>query len=78
MKPAPDIYLAAAQKLAVSPQRCCVIEDSINGIRAAKAAGMRCVAVAQSFTVAELQDASPDCICPGVCRITLADLGLNE
>ena len=77
MKPAPDIYLATAEKLGVAPQSCCVIEDSINGIRAAKAAGMRCVAVAQSFAASELQGASPDCIRPGVNSISLADLGLK-
>ena len=78
MKPAPDIYLAAAEKLGVAPKSCCVIEDSINGIRAAKTAGMRCVAVAQSFAASELQAASPDCIRPGVSSISLADLGLPD
>ena len=39
-KPAPDIYLYAAQKLGSDPKRCLVIEDSPNGIRAAVAAGM--------------------------------------
>jgi beta-phosphoglucomutase-like phosphatase (HAD superfamily) len=76
MKPAPDIYLAAAEKLTVAPKNCCVIEDSITGIRAAKSAGMRCVAVAQSFAATELQLASPDCIRSNVSSISLADLGL--
>ena len=48
-KPAPDIFLAAARKLKVSPSECVVIEDAVNGVQAAKAAGMRCVAVAQTF-----------------------------
>ena len=77
MKPAPDIYLAAAERLGVAPQSCSVIEDSINGIRAAKAAGMRCVAVAQSFGASELQAASPDCIRPDVVSISIADLSLK-
>jgi HAD superfamily hydrolase (TIGR01509 family) len=77
MKPAPDIYLATAERLAVAPPSCSVIEDSLNGIRAAKAAGMRCVAVAQSFAAAELQAASPDCIRPDVAGISPADLGLQ-
>lgn len=51
-------------------------EDSINGIRAAKSAGMRCVAVAQSFAATELKLASPDCIRSNVSTISLADLGL--
>jgi HAD superfamily hydrolase (TIGR01509 family) len=44
-KPAPDVYLAVAGRLGVDPARCTAIEDSHNGIRAAKAAGMRCVAI---------------------------------
>jgi HAD superfamily hydrolase (TIGR01509 family) len=44
-KPAPDVYLEAARRLAVDPKRAAAIEDSHNGIRAAKAAGMRVVAV---------------------------------
>jgi HAD superfamily hydrolase (TIGR01509 family) len=39
-KPAPDVYLAAAERLGVDPARCLVVEDSINGTRAGKAAGM--------------------------------------
>lgn len=42
-KPAPDIFLKAAALAGVAPQNCCVIEDSNNGARAAKAAGMQCV-----------------------------------
>jgi HAD superfamily hydrolase (TIGR01509 family) len=44
-KPAPDVYLAAAAKLGVPPHRCVAVEDSANGLRAAKAAGMTVVAV---------------------------------
>ena len=40
-KPAPDLFLHAAANLAVAPRDCLVIEDSVNGIRAAHAAGMR-------------------------------------
>jgi beta-phosphoglucomutase family hydrolase len=43
-KPAPDVFIFAAEKLGISPKHCLVIEDSANGIRAAKNAGMRCVA----------------------------------
>ena len=39
-KPAPDLFLAAANELGVRPERCVVLEDSYNGIRAAHAAGM--------------------------------------
>lgn len=44
-KPAPDVYLEAARRLGVDPARCGAVEDSHNGIRAAKAAGMQVVAV---------------------------------
>jgi HAD superfamily hydrolase (TIGR01509 family) len=44
-KPAPDVYLEATRRLGVAPERSVAIEDSENGIRAAKAAGMRVVAI---------------------------------
>jgi HAD superfamily hydrolase (TIGR01509 family) len=44
-KPAPDVYLEAARRLGVSPTCCAAVEDSANGIRAARAAGMRVVAI---------------------------------
>ena len=44
-KPAPDVFLEAARRLAVAAERCAAIEDSANGIRAAHAAGMRVVAI---------------------------------
>jgi HAD superfamily hydrolase (TIGR01509 family) len=44
-KPAPDVYLEAARRLDVDPHLCAAVEDSHNGIRSAKAAGMRVVAI---------------------------------
>ena len=44
-KPHPGVYLTAARKLGVAPEACCAIEDSLNGVLAAKAAKMTCVAV---------------------------------
>jgi HAD superfamily hydrolase (TIGR01509 family) len=44
-KPAPDVYLEAARRLAVPPHRCAAVEDSHAGIRAAKSAGMRVLAI---------------------------------
>jgi HAD superfamily hydrolase (TIGR01509 family) len=44
-KPAPDVFLAAADRLGVAPERCAVVEDSRNGILAGRAAGMRVLAV---------------------------------
>jgi beta-phosphoglucomutase len=46
-KPAPDIYLRAAQSLGVKPEDCVVVEDAPNGVHAAKAAGMKVVWVVQ-------------------------------
>ena len=45
-KPAPDLYLMAAKRLGVTPDQCLVVEDSANGARAARAAGMPCLALA--------------------------------
>jgi HAD superfamily hydrolase (TIGR01509 family) len=71
-KPAPDIFLAAARKLGVAPEHCVVIEDAIHGLQAAKAAGMRCVALAQSFSADSLQEA--DLVRDRIADLTLADL----
>lgn len=56
-KPAPDIFLAAAKRLGLRPEACVVVEDAVHGIQAAKAAGMRCVAVAQTFPAELLREA---------------------
>jgi HAD superfamily hydrolase (TIGR01509 family) len=50
VKPAPDLFLLAARRLGAEPPRCVAFEDSPNGIRAARAAGMRCVAVPNALT----------------------------
>jgi HAD superfamily hydrolase (TIGR01509 family) len=44
-KPAPDVFVEAARRLGVGPARCLVVEDSRNGLLAAKAAGMTCAVV---------------------------------
>jgi sugar-phosphatase len=56
-KPHPDVYLRAARELGVRPERCLAIEDSINGVRSAKAAGMVCVAVPAPDNDASFDDA---------------------
>ena len=43
-KPSPDVYLEAARRLGIEPDRCAAVEDSANGIRAAHAAEMRVIA----------------------------------
>jgi beta-phosphoglucomutase family hydrolase len=45
-KPAPDVFLTAAERLGAEPARCVVFEDALVGIEAAHAGGMKCVAVA--------------------------------
>ena len=49
-KPAPDIYLLAAERLSVNPRDCLAIEDAPAGILSAKAAGMECWAVRTEYT----------------------------
>lgn len=53
-KPAPDIYVAAARELCVAAEDCLVIEDAPNGVAAAKAAGMSCLAISTSASRREL------------------------
>jgi HAD superfamily hydrolase (TIGR01509 family) len=71
-KPDPAIFLTAASRLGVAPAGCTVVEDAVNGIAAARAAGMRCVAVATSFPAERLSGA--DVVRPSIALVTLADL----
>jgi len=56
-KPAPDIFLKVAEKLQLKPCECVVIEDAANGVKAAKNAGMKCVAITTTHTEDLLQQA---------------------
>ncbi len=71
-KPEPDIFLCASQRLDLPPAQCVVVEDAVNGVQAAKAAGMRCVAVAQTFPAEQLSSA--DLVRQSVADLSLADL----
>jgi HAD superfamily hydrolase (TIGR01509 family) len=57
-KPAPDIFLRAAQLLGVAPEGCCVIEDSKPGVAAGLAAGMRVIAITNTHPAEELRAAT--------------------
>jgi len=72
-KPDPDIFLMAAHRIGMVPSQCTVVEDAVNGIAAAKAAGMRCVAVASTFPASLLVQA--DLVRPSISAVTLDDLG---
>ena len=73
-KPHPDLFLAAAKQMGVVPAECVVLEDAPNGIRAARAAGMRCVAVAQTFDASLLREA--DVVLPSIAAVDPASLGV--
>jgi HAD superfamily hydrolase (TIGR01509 family) len=57
LKPAPEIYITAARRLGFAPEACCAIEDSPTGIRAAQAAGMKCIGLSTSLPAAKLAEA---------------------
>lgn len=61
-KPAPDCYIKAAALCKSEPENCLVVEDAINGIQAAKAAGMRVAALTTSFSKEILLPYQPDYI----------------
>ncbi|MDD4495602.1 MAG: HAD-IA family hydrolase [Eubacteriales bacterium] len=62
-KPYPEIYLKTADQLQILPYSCISIENSPNGINAAKRAGMQCIAVANTFSEEELEREIPDHVC---------------
>jgi beta-phosphoglucomutase len=72
-KPSPDIYIKAASLIGLQPEECLVVEDAVNGIKAAKSAGCRCLAVTGSFDRQLLSDA--DWICNSL--IEVPDAALN-
>lgn len=76
-KPAPDIFLLAAQELGADPARCVVLEDTVNGVRAGIAAGMRTIAVADArfgFTADDYAGAS--LLVRSLAELGFAELGL--
>jgi HAD superfamily hydrolase (TIGR01509 family) len=71
-KPAPDVYLEAARRLGIDPTHAAAIEDSENGIRSAKAAGMRVIAIPnRHFPPAEDALAQADVVLRSLEELTL-------
>jgi HAD superfamily hydrolase (TIGR01509 family) len=71
-KPEPDVYLRACAALEVDPRNALAVEDSPNGIAAAKAAGLACVAVPNQIT-ASLDFSQADLVVASLADCTLAD-----
>ncbi len=57
-KPNPEIYLLTARGLGLDPAECVAVEDSVHGVKSARAAGMGCLAVANSFPEKQLKEAN--------------------
>ena len=68
-KPDPEIFLKAAAQLDFVPQECLVIEDAENGVRAAKSAGSRCLALTTTYDAAQLQAAGADWTAPDLAHV---------
>ena len=74
-KPHPEIYLKTAEKLGVDSAACVVFEDSYVGIEAAKRAGMKCVAIASTFSAEDLRrETRADLILPNFEAVSLQTL----
>ena len=74
-KPHPEIYLKTAEKLGVDPATCAVFEDSYVGIEAAKRAGMKCVAIASTFSAEDLRrETNADLVVPDFEAVSLQTL----
>jgi beta-phosphoglucomutase family hydrolase len=71
-KPSPQVFLLAAKKLNVSPANSVVFEDAVAGVRAAKSAGMRCVAITSSHPREELKEA--DLVVDSLTEVGVKDL----
>jgi beta-phosphoglucomutase len=73
-KPAPDVYVEAMRRLGTDPRHCAVMEDSTTGVRAAKAAGLRVIAVLTTHSRRELTEAGADRIVDRATELTAQDV----
>lgn len=68
-KPFPDVFLKGAEKAGVAPKDCVVVEDAINGLQAAKAAGMKCIGFTSFFSKEVLALENPEAVCTSLLEI---------
>jgi beta-phosphoglucomutase len=75
-KPDPQVFLVAAEKLGVPQERCLVLEDAVAGVQAAKAGGMKCVAVTfvGHHSAEKLKEAGADRVVQCFTEVTAAEL----
>lgn len=73
-KPHPEVYLTAAKKLEMPPERCIVFEDAILGIQAGKNAGMKVIGVATTHTRKELEAENTDYVIDDFSGLTVEKL----
>ncbi len=69
-KPAPDVFLLAAERVGVPPERCAVVEDAPVGIQAARAAGMAPIGLAGTHPAAVLAAAGPRRVVASLTELT--------
>lgn len=70
-KPDPEIFLTAASRLGLEPSECLVFEDAISGVTAAKAAGMKVIALTTTHTRKQLEEAGAEIVVEDFSPITL-------
>ena len=73
-KPDPAVFLKAAQDLRIIPTELVAFEDALSGVKAAKAAGMKCVAIAESDRASVLLNAGADHVLPNFRGLSYAKL----
>lgn len=76
-KPHPGIFITTAQKLGVEPTQCLVFEDSVNGVIAAKAARMMCIAVPEEATFVDGRFAIADLKVTSLSKLLLPDSSVH-
>ncbi|WP_148257612.1 HAD family hydrolase [Leadbettera azotonutricia] len=74
-KPFPDIFLEAARRIGIAPDHCWVVEDSVGGVQAAKAAGMRCLGLLTTFPEGEIRKAGADIIVKDLSAVRVEEIG---